>query len=256
MRPRRRPPLPHVVSIFQWHVGTNNPPSCKWNTFIAAGQGDGCEWRIVSQEAIFLWLRRREHFLHLPCVLYRRFCSNGCSKETCSNGSNGSGGSSSSSGSGSNSSSGSSSSSGSNDSNDSNSNRYTASGGCEPELQNRMALKSLYYRNHTYARMSRHRNVKPQYYNKIQNTNTNTIQSIKHFKASRSHTTQKKHVPNSTLEQFEKLIVFDPLTYNFSLNGAFTAAINAAEAEEQREHQNVGQAAGVRNAGVGGAARG
>ena len=48
-----------------------------------------------------------------------------------------------------------------------------------------------------------------------------------------------------------------PLTYNFSLHGAFTAAISAAEAEEQREHQNgTGQTAGVGgNAGVGGAAR-
>ena len=47
------------------------------------------------------------------------------------------------------------------------------------------------------------------------------------------------------------------MTYNFSLNGAFTAAISAAEAAEQREHQNgTGRAAGVRNAGVGGAAQG
>ena len=62
--------------------------------------------------------------------------------------------------------------------------------------------------------------------------------SIKHFKAWRSHTTQKKHVPNSTLEQFKNLIDFDPVTYNFSLNGAFTAAISAASARLAHRARN------------------
>ena len=84
MRPRRRPPLPHVVSIFQWHVGNNKfaNGTLPWRrTGATAANG-------ASQEAIFHWPRQREfspqslnvvpQVLFPCCNIHSTLCCNGC----------------------------------------------------------------------------------------------------------------------------------------------------------------------------------
>ena len=55
--------------------------------------------------------------------------------------------------------------------------------------------------------------------------------SIKVFRTTRKGTRRKKHVPQRTLDQFKKLITFEPSTYAYALAQEFEAACAAASSE-------------------------